>query len=371
MSLSSTLALSFRHFKQLYKLFIATGMSGSPAPTTIPIYDAYAKRSAPGGAYIDLANKIASANGHKAFLASGALRIGRDFTPKYTRATETGGWDKTVLEWTDSAFGEGEAEVLLFGQTTCKALGMKLGAKGNHYGKVDSEGNFQRIKDNSHVKPVIVLCEPTKGGYILDTAWANQWSALNEIHETLAREDHNKGLRHIVSMAPGSNSQRLVRVSGQAIYRNLGNNAGSTATSREPPTTHGITKITPEMVKKPDVFKKDMDSHQSRGSPPGTPGNFDPRTAVVYEGATYPLDCLADHRGPLFDQHNSVVLQPRIYDSNKRLVAPWDVAEKLKPGVLVVVQGTMSVWKTGDSKPVLPAVQRHQDQDPRRLRRGS
>ncbi|KAJ3493683.1 hypothetical protein NMY22_g20175 [Coprinellus aureogranulatus] len=63
-------------------------------------------------------------------------------------------------------------------------------------------------------------------------------------------------------------------------------------------------------------------------------------------GASYPVGCLPDHRGPDFDHRRSVVPQHEVWSLQNRLIHPRDLPFHLKPGVLLLIEGKFCVWHT-------------------------
>jgi hypothetical protein len=53
---------------------------------------------------------------------------------------------------------------------------------------------------------------------------------------------------------------------------------------------------------------------------------------------------LPDHRGPYFQQKKSKLIQLDIRDINDQLIPPWHMYEKLRPGTLVLIQGSLICW---------------------------
>ena len=65
----------------------------------------------------------------------------------------------------------------------------------------------------------------------------------------------------------------------------------------------------------------------------------------IKAGALYPLDRLADHRGPFFQQTKAKLVQQDIRDFDDNLVPPWQMHNKLQPGTLVLVRATLVSWE--------------------------
>ena len=61
-------------------------------------------------------------------------------------------------------------------------------------------------------------------------------------------------------------------------------------------------------------------------------------------GAYYPLSLLSDHGGTLFKQELTKLVQLDIRDSDNNLIPPWDMYDKLRPGTIVIIEGTLVCW---------------------------
>ncbi|TEB34713.1 hypothetical protein FA13DRAFT_1789113 [Coprinellus micaceus] len=133
------------------------------ANKTVPVYDTYAARALPDGAYPRLLNRMTKPEWQKSFLGSGAIRYKQHFDAEHVPLQNATDWDKWVLVWKDPAYGSGLMETILFGQLLPKAFGTRAGAKGNHFPQFDSStGIMEKIDDDTRVKPIYMFGEPIR-----------------------------------------------------------------------------------------------------------------------------------------------------------------------------------------------------------------
>jgi hypothetical protein len=61
-------------------------------------------------------------------------------------------------------------------------------------------------------------------------------------------------------------------------------------------------------------------------------------------GALYDPNLLPDHRGRYFQHKAAKLVQLDMVDIDDNLIAPWDMADKLREGTVVLVEATLVCW---------------------------
>jgi hypothetical protein len=61
-------------------------------------------------------------------------------------------------------------------------------------------------------------------------------------------------------------------------------------------------------------------------------------------GAKYPLSVMPDARHPSVEHGPPFVFQLNMHDIDGLIIPPWAVADKLRPGTLVLIQATPKCW---------------------------
>ncbi|RXW16445.1 hypothetical protein EST38_g9412 [Candolleomyces aberdarensis] len=300
----------------------------------------YERRAQKGAIYDQIMDKIARL--HQQWIGSGAIAHGRDYGCRYITAKTNNGWDK--LSFTINKNGE-EFRTCIFGEMGSTNSGTAMGARGNFY--IGREGDSRVIEDGTTVRNVYMLRFPTEGHGALRAAWDNQIYELNSAYNNIVNEFNleDKVFKGIVAGDPRGNDFSI-RAAGAPIYKNLGR---TTSTGRSvAPTTPTAKRTVISTASIASLRKGESLTPAATGDNMGTTigsrANYVEGDEVT-ENTTYNVNCFSDYGGSIFQHRNSVAVQPRIIDTdNKTLVRPWDIPAKLKPGTLVLMEGSFSVW---------------------------
>ncbi|RXW23855.1 hypothetical protein EST38_g2033 [Candolleomyces aberdarensis] len=259
----------------------------------------YEHRAMKNAIYDQIMEKIARIP--QQWIGSGAVAHGRDYESHYVTAKTNNGWDK--LSFSNKS-GE-EFRTCIFGEMGSTNSGTAMGARGNFY--IGRAGDT-RLED-----------KPVKG---------------------------------IVAGDPRGNDSSI-QAAGVPIYKNLGRASSGRSVAPATPTAKRTVISTASIA----LLRKGEDSTPTAtddniGTTTGNRANY-VEGSVVTEETTYNVTCLSDYGGSIFQHRNSVVVQPRIIDTdNETLVQPWEIPAKLKPGTLVLMEGTFSVWFIPGGNPV-------------------
>ncbi|PPQ71484.1 hypothetical protein CVT24_011978 [Panaeolus cyanescens] len=126
------------------------------------------------------------------------------------------------------------------------------------------------------------------------------------------------------------------------IYKNNKNQA------KKKPSASSKVLLTKETVSSLNDRQTEEPVADSASSADGQP--------LVRLGASYPLECLPDHTGPIFRQVHSTVHQLDVFDLNGDLVPPWLMPSVLKPGVLAFFEGVFNIWIPPGRNPIMQFV---------------
>ncbi|KAF8202894.1 hypothetical protein BJ912DRAFT_920135 [Pholiota molesta] len=269
--------------------------------------------------------------------ALGTMSYGCEFHCAYFPPEKEGGFGRTQFYLGGNKDERGdELGLIFFGE---------ISAKGNH-----SVGRIPKpITDETIVKDVLVL-RPLMGvqteGNFLDDAFLNQVSTLEEI---LIEDDR------VASLHPKS------------LFTNLSIEAFTTSwfLPSDPLSEikdNGLIKITmPPKYKVPnakDSVKGEAPKKKNLLAPPivadqGNISNNDTLSDAVADGssgpaialgALYDPNLLPDHRGRYFQHKAAKLVQLDMVDIDDNLIAPWDMADKLREGTVVLVEATLVCW---------------------------
>ncbi|KAJ2923785.1 hypothetical protein H1R20_g13308, partial [Candolleomyces eurysporus] len=312
----------------------------------------YERRARKGGIYDQLVEQIAAAAPQ--FIASGSVMHGVQYLSHYVPAQTNNGWNKLSFKLNDSK-GE-EFRTCIFGEMGGTRIGTAIGAKGNFYSGKD--GDTRVIEDNTTVRNIYMLTGPEGHHELVRAAWDNQIHELNNAFGDIVIEFNlaENALKGIVSGDPRGDIF-AIRAAGVPIYKNLGRATNGRSALPSTPATKRTVISTSSIASMRDAGSAVTGSSPAQGesavaSTTASRANYIEGTKVT-EQTTYDVSCLPDHAGPMFKHQHCVVVQPRIIDvDGKTLVKPWQIPEKLRPGTLVLMEGTFSVWFIPGGNPV-------------------
>ncbi|RXW14949.1 hypothetical protein EST38_g10905 [Candolleomyces aberdarensis] len=302
----------------------------------------YERRALKGHIYDQIMDKIACLN--QQWIASGSVVHGRNYHCRYITAKTNNGWDKLIFSTDDGRNGSEEFRTCIFGEMGGTNSGTAMGARGNFY--IGREGDSRVIEDGTTVRNVYMLRFPTEGHPALRAAWDNQIFELNNAYNNIVNEFdlEDKSFKGIVAGDPRGDDFSI-RAAGVPIYKNLGRaSTGRSAVPTTPTTKRTVISTSSIASLRKGETSSAEASSDGVGAAPGSRANYIEGNEVT-EDTTFDVHCLRDYGGNLFQHRHSVVVQPRIIDSdNETLVRPWEIPTKLKPGTLVLMEGTFSVW---------------------------
>lgn len=184
--------------------------------------------------------------------------------------------------------------------------GTELSARGNAWLKAD-----QVITDKMSVKDVLVLNVPTLATPSLKVIWDNQVQTLESIIE---------------ADLPVPLAERVNRWT-----RPADNNETA------------IVTTFPPKYRAPDSHFHVVKPKLKRSLATATAGNADTRPEVEL-GGLYDPALLLDFDPSMFSLVAAKLAQQDVFGADGSLVAPWDMAEKLRPGTLVAVEANLIVY---------------------------
>lgn len=337
--------------------------SASTIPVPIPPVDrSFEARSLPGKIYDVLGSDIVGRP--KDWLGSGDVSVVADYHLVDHQATRRGGWTKTSAHWNDRA--EEEVRTSIFGELCGEVWGKKVSARGTWVPGWNEDGTRKVIDDTTSVKNRLVVRGPTRPTNVVDSGFSNQVCEFRAFEDAVIQ--HSGSLNNsMVSIAPDGVTE-LLNISMEQIYKDTRNRpryAKSEATS-SPKQKQKVSIATLKSLQADSDVGSGVEGGSVGGSSSAAPSgagedvavtsnaprvNWDPDMPVTGDtpatiGATYPVTCLPDHRGPDFEHRRSVVAQPEVWSIDGNLVHPRDLPYHLKAGVLLLMEGKFCVWHT-------------------------
>ncbi|KAI0038939.1 hypothetical protein FA95DRAFT_1122597 [Auriscalpium vulgare] len=231
----------------------------------------------------------------------------------------------------------------ILGQTGTHAEGQRLGAAGTTPANV-------KIDDQTHVK-FTIICKAA-GDDIPELAdfWTDQSVGLYEracalvggadAYQALlgnraqfvrpfVRE--HSGNKRDISAIGGLFANQFLPLVTKDIYTTVPPSAGSRNAAAQVPVRTARKRRAAEV--------QDLD-----GEVPPAETQEEPVAPAVTLDSRYDPTLMPDHRGSQFRHVHAQLLQPNITDMNGNLIAPWDLANALRPGTLFIAACNLRLW---------------------------
>ncbi|KAJ3575598.1 hypothetical protein NP233_g983 [Leucocoprinus birnbaumii] len=229
-----------------------------------------------------------------------------------------------------------ELSLVFFGEVDEGINGTCITARGNKLG-----GMSLPIDDKTNVRDVIALRVPSglSEESDLSEAFFNQANTLIDIvNHAKVRAPPNERIDYTEFTLPenlmmGCNTR--IRITLPPKYE---------IPHGDQLQTTVVTKKKKLLAKsKPTCTEENVTSHDTQGK------------TVLPPGSTYPPSFLNDYGDRnVFNHQQAKLVQQKLYDTDNKLIPPWEMWDKLRPGTLVLVDAYLICWSIpaqGMSKP--------------------
>ncbi|KAG6820139.1 hypothetical protein H0H93_004843 [Arthromyces matolae] len=250
-------------------------------------------------------------------------RIIETYSGNYTYVTATGG----------------PFTINVFGQIAPVSAGTMISAKGNHYMGRDDE-KTKPICDDSRVKDILTLCQPTGCSTTLANLFLNQIGTLNEIKEADEFEE--------LSSTKIFKTKDWVKGYGDDRYSEK--NMFSVHMGKKYGNPNKKASGGGQRLKKRPLHEVAASDDDSTASSNDTMPGSSSDGPVVKMGAFYDPRLNEDYRGELFQLVDDKLVQLDVRTTEGTLIPPWKFYDALKPGTLILAECTLHVFMLEDVK---------------------
>ncbi|EPQ50026.1 hypothetical protein GLOTRDRAFT_134332 [Gloeophyllum trabeum ATCC 11539] len=221
-----------------------------------------------------------------------------------------------------------------------------------HY--IDNNGNrFTAnvpITDDTNIKNVLVIGEPGDAARFdkLHAFWHNQLVTLQDVgrfdeeREEDDKNNHDTRFRINNWLRPPRGDARedrnlIALTISPAKYVKPDRKDKAVKT----PFRLGLSKVKVECSDKASISSNGNNDDVIMQEDHDVPPSFPPDIKL---GATYNPRLLPDYSRPLYQLKTARLTQPDIVDVNGKLIPPWLLHDKLRPGTLIVANVELVVW---------------------------